>query len=140
MRIILFSLIAVAMIGLMVPSVFAEIIVKDGGGDCHSIGIWTSSNKTCMLTTDVFEQITVRDSGITLDGNGHTITVDDSVYAAIESNEDYTVIKNFQISGFFSKDTNLTRHFETFQNMVLHENIGINLANGAVINNQISKL
>jgi parallel beta-helix repeat protein len=44
------------------------------GGDCILIGTWNSATKTCTLTTDLSETIQIDSNGITLDGNGHTVT------------------------------------------------------------------
>ena len=59
----------------------AEKIIKDDatGGDCTSIGRWNHTTKTCRLTTDLSlrtfgNAIEIDSDGITLNGNGHTIT------------------------------------------------------------------
>ncbi len=44
------------------------------GGDCTSVGIWNSATKTCTLSMDLTDSIVIGDDGITLDGNGHTLT------------------------------------------------------------------
>ena len=44
------------------------------GGDCATIGTWDVPTKTCTLTQDVFETIQIDSNGVTLDGNGYTIT------------------------------------------------------------------
>jgi hypothetical protein len=57
------------------PGKSTKFIKDDAtGGDCSSIGIWDSATKTCTLTTDLNETIQIDDDGITLDGNGHTLT------------------------------------------------------------------
>lgn len=47
------------------------------GGDCTSIGMWDLSTKTCTLTMDLSHSIAIVGDGITLDGNGHTVTDSD---------------------------------------------------------------
>ena len=55
MKILLLSVLAVAMIGLMVPSAFGEVVLKldDMGGDCIQFGIWDKESKTCTLSGDI---------------------------------------------------------------------------------------
>ena len=81
---------------------YAELSISDDstGGDCTSIGTWNSATKTCTLTNDVTEQITILSNGITLDGNGYTLTVDQTFpNAGIYSvNIDDIIIKNFEMS------------------------------------------
>jgi len=74
-KIIIVSILAVAMIGLMAPSAFAELTITDDatGGDCSTVGTWDAGTRTCTFTSDVSEQVTVGANFITLDGNGHTI-------------------------------------------------------------------
>ena len=43
------------------------------GGDCDDIGMWNASSKTCTLDRDVFETISIEDSGITLNGNDKSV-------------------------------------------------------------------
>ena len=91
------------MIGLMVPNAFAEISITDNatGGDCITIGIWDSSTKTCTLTSNITDNIIINSDGITLDGNNHTLRMDQSlhqnmIYSYIQN--DITV-KNLNITG-----------------------------------------
>ena len=63
---------------LMASSVSAHSIkhIRDdsSGGDCTSIGTWTSSTKTCKLMTDLVNwTIQIDDDGITFDGDRHKI-------------------------------------------------------------------
>ena len=44
------------------------------GGDCTSIGTWSSASKTCQLTTNLTHGIIIGSNDITLDGGGRTIT------------------------------------------------------------------
>ena len=57
------------MIGLMIPSVFAELIITDDatGGDCSTIGTWDAGTRTCSDMWSVSEQITIGSNYITLD-------------------------------------------------------------------------
>ncbi|MBT4327428.1 MAG: hypothetical protein HOD60_11095, partial [Candidatus Nitrosopelagicus sp.] len=70
----LIAIVAVAMIGMMVPSAFAYTITDDAtGGDCSTIGTWDSASRTCTLSDDISEQIVIGANNIVLDGNGKTI-------------------------------------------------------------------
>ena len=72
----LIAIVAVAMIGMMVPSAFAYTITDDAtGGDCSTIGTWDSASKTCTLTTDVLGNIVINSDDIILDGDGHTLDI-----------------------------------------------------------------
>src|SRR3990172_8928043 len=44
------------------------------GGDCYLIGTWDGATKTCTLTTNVYETIVLDSSGLTLNGNGKSIS------------------------------------------------------------------
>jgi len=70
----LIAIVAVAMIGMMVPSAFAYTITDDAtGGDCSTIGTWDSASRTCTLSGDISENIVIGANNIVLDGNGKTI-------------------------------------------------------------------
>ncbi|MHC4322170.1 MAG: right-handed parallel beta-helix repeat-containing protein [Planctomycetota bacterium] len=88
-----------------------EIIDDYSGGDCVQIGFWYPQSKTCVLTNDLDDvfgnAIRILSDGITLDGNGHSITHDPldedyytiGVYAVYVSN---VTVKNLTVSGFRS--------------------------------------
>ncbi len=44
------------------------------GGDCSMIGIWDVATRTCTLTANLNKGIQIDGDDITLNGNGHTIT------------------------------------------------------------------
>ena len=70
----LIAIVAVAMIGMVVPSAFAYTITDDAtGGDCSTIGTWDSASRTCTLSDDITENIIIGANNIVLDGNGKTI-------------------------------------------------------------------
>src|SRR3989344_5920926 len=48
------------------------------GGDCEDIGAWNDATKTCTLNKDITKSIEIRDNGITLDGDNHTVQGPDS--------------------------------------------------------------
>jgi parallel beta-helix repeat protein len=57
------------------PRSSTKVISSNGnGGDCPLVGIWDGATKTCTLTKDLAETVQLVTSGLTLDGNGHTIT------------------------------------------------------------------
>jgi parallel beta-helix repeat protein len=43
------------------------------GGDCSLIGTWDSVTKTCTLSADVTQGLSVASNAVILDGNGHTV-------------------------------------------------------------------
>ncbi|CAG1004976.1 hypothetical protein METP3_03668 [Methanosarcinales archaeon] len=53
-----------------------SVFIRDDatGGNCTLVGTWDNSTKTCTLTTNLAETIQIDNDGITLNGNGHTIT------------------------------------------------------------------
>jgi len=97
MKILLYIL-AVCMVGVIIPNAFAEITITDDatGGGCTTIGTWDSASKTCTLTSDVSEQITIGSDGITLDGNSHTITMTTTAINNSAYHNNITV-KNFRL-------------------------------------------
>lgn len=64
--------------GLSDPGFGYSIRDDATGGDCILIGNWDLLNKTCTLTTDLAfsgtHGIEIADLGLTLNGNGHTLT------------------------------------------------------------------
>lgn len=73
--------------------------LRPAGGDCSTIGIWNATTKTCTLTSNVNQDITIEDDRITLDGNGHTVTgagSADGVYTDVS----FVTIKNLNVSNF----------------------------------------
>lgn len=71
------------------------------GGDCATIGTWNASAKTCILTADVFETIQIDSNGITLDGNGHTVTGSNTGTGVFVSGKTNVHIKNLTVRQFF---------------------------------------
>lgn len=91
------------------------------GGDCSNFGIWDDSSKTCILTTDLNEEIKVYGNNITLDGNNHVLTGEFYDYtggsgpAGITVSSSGVTVKNFVINGFlsgilFTGDSNIAFH------------------------------
>ena len=70
------------------------------GGDCASIGAWDAAGKTCTLAMDLTDTIQINSSGITLDGNGHTISGSGTNYGVYATNVSGIVVKNLSITGF----------------------------------------
>ena len=105
MRFLLLSVLVVFLVGIIVPNAFAELIITDDatGGGCTTYGTWDSASKTCTLTSDVSEPITIDSDGITLDGNNHTVTMPDKIHnqeaenGVSSSNHKDITIKNFNI-------------------------------------------
>jgi parallel beta-helix repeat protein len=70
------------------------------GGDATSIGTWDWPTKTCTLTMDVYETIMIIDDGITLDGNGYSISYGSGYYGVWVRDQTDVTIRNLDIDGF----------------------------------------
>ena len=124
MRFTFLLLLLVITSGFAFSDAFAQKIIQDDstGRDCTSIGIWESSTKTCTLTTDLNEEITIYGNGITLDGNNHSLTGEfydwhgGSGPAGVGINGGSgNTVKNFIINGFLNGisitgDNNIVMH------------------------------
>jgi parallel beta-helix repeat protein len=79
-----------------------KFIQNDGtGGDCASIGTWDPTTLTCTLTADIAETIQIGSNGVTLDGNGHTLTgYDTGVGVLLPYQRMGITIKNLTIAKF----------------------------------------
>ncbi|MBI4822839.1 MAG: right-handed parallel beta-helix repeat-containing protein [Nitrospirae bacterium] len=74
------------------------------GGDCSLIGIWDLATKTCTLTIDLTDSISIENDGITVDGNGHSLISsnhywDVGIYIPHKKN---VTVKNCTIKQFWS--------------------------------------
>ncbi|MFC1997041.1 NosD domain-containing protein [Chloroflexota bacterium] len=86
---------------IFIQTVPSTIFIDEDGGDCVSgVGLWDGVS-TCTLTVDLSEAIQINGSGITLDGNGKSITSPDGSAAGvfIISGTGVTV-KDLTIDGF----------------------------------------
>ena len=79
-----------------------SFVIEDDetGGDCHLIGIWDDPTKTCTLTDSVSKTIIIDDDGITLDGDGYSVTAGSGSYGIYVSGHSEIIIKNVEVSGF----------------------------------------
>ncbi|MCK9351268.1 MAG: right-handed parallel beta-helix repeat-containing protein [Candidatus Pacebacteria bacterium] len=74
------------------------------GGDCTAIGTWNQPTKTCTLTQDLIETVQIDSDGVTLDGNGHKISITpeystDGVYLYDKT---AVTVKNITVNGAYS--------------------------------------
>ena len=148
MKILLLSVLAITMIGLMVPSAFAYTITDDAtGGDCSTFGIWYPSTRTCELAFgDLSEGITFGSSNIILEGNDRTVH---HPYQTTRSSEDIgillnaktnIVIRNITVENFYTG----IKLVNSFNNVITNSKISSNLHEGIDIdtgsdNNLISE-
>src|SRR5659263_283901 len=107
------------------------------GGDCTSIGDWNVATKTCTLATDLGETIQIDSDGITLNGNGNTITGSYSDIGVYLSSRTGVTIKNLNVKQFrsgislsYSSNNTLSR------NNASNNNYGIDLDSSS--NNTLS--
>ena len=80
MRYLLLSILVVCVIGVMIPSAFAEVVIKNDetGGDCTQFGTWDGGTKTCTLSNDIHDSIKFGSNNITLDGNNFKVGMCDN--------------------------------------------------------------
>ncbi|MBR9681401.1 MAG: hypothetical protein GOV00_01225 [Candidatus Altiarchaeota archaeon] len=87
------------MVGILLYSPgWARLTIIDDstGGDCQLIGSWNNNTSTCTLNVDVTDEVRINSNGITLDGNGHSVSGSDvGVFA---SGVAHIAIRNFRIS------------------------------------------
>ena len=122
---VIVSLLILGTIGLSHDAFAATtftIIDDPQGGDCILIGIWDSSTLTCTLNTNLGtdDTIIIGSDGITLDGNGHSMTGTQTQTAVTIHTKTDVTVKNLVITNY---------------------SIGINIANGdnlLISNNDIS--
>ena len=75
------------------------------GGDCNTIGSWNTSTKTCTLNKDTTKSIEIKDNGITLDGDNHTVQGPNSnigiyVNGGLFGDITDVTVKNIIVKGF----------------------------------------
>ncbi len=75
--------------------------INSSGGECYAIGSWDSDTQTCTLTNDVAGSIDIDSPFITLDGAGHALTVDESLFnsGVHVSNQNTVTIKDLTMQG-----------------------------------------
>lgn len=87
------------------PRVSTKFIIDNAtGGDCTTIGTWNTIAKTCTLTTNVFESIQIDNNGITLDGNGHTVTGSNTGVGVLVSGKTGVSIQSLTVKTVFSRN------------------------------------
>ncbi len=72
------------------------------GGECTLIGTWNVVTKTCTLTTDLTETVQIDSNGVTLDGNGHTITGSNTGNGVYLWSRSGVTIKNLNVKNFYT--------------------------------------
>ncbi|MDC0200080.1 HYR domain-containing protein, partial [Candidatus Nitrosopelagicus sp.] len=99
--------------------------ISSSGGDCLTIGTWNQGTKTCTLNTDLSYTINIYDSGITLDGNSHTLdtgeTPTGSGYGGVLNSGSGNTIKNLTVKGF-TTGIIITGNTATVKNNILDGN------------------
>ncbi len=72
------------------------------GGNCTLIGTWDNSTKTCTLTMDITSNIQIDSDNITLEGNGHTLTGNNTGTGVYLVSKGGVTIKNLNVKNFSS--------------------------------------
>ncbi|MHB8793559.1 MAG: beta strand repeat-containing protein, partial [Thermoleophilia bacterium] len=75
------------------------------GGECTTVGTWDAATKTCTLTADIDATgkngIEITADGITLDGNGHSVTGSGGFTTGVSlSVRNNVTVKNLTVSNF----------------------------------------
>ncbi len=74
------------------------------GGDCATVGTWNAATETCALATDLTFQgnngFHISDNGITLDGNGHSITGSSQSDGVLVQGVTGVTVKNLTVQSF----------------------------------------
>lgn len=70
------------------------------GGDCELIGDWAPSTKTCTLAGNVSETIEISASGVTLDGNGHSLIGSNTGSGVFLANVSSVTVRNLDVQQF----------------------------------------
>lgn len=83
------------------PRAGTKFIKDDStGGDCNLIGTWDAQTKTCTLTTNSTDTIQIDSDNITLNGNGQTITGDNTGSGLYLYERNNITIKNLIVKDF----------------------------------------
>ncbi|MDO8735893.1 MAG: NosD domain-containing protein [Thermoleophilia bacterium] len=126
-----------AMSGVFVETAEAadekHILNDSTGGDCSQIGIWSAQELTCTVTTDTLYEIYIDSDGITLDGNGHTLTgagVHENNDAITVTGRTGVTVKNFILQHFNYGIHLISSHNSTVTNNIstANEAAGISLS------------
>jgi parallel beta-helix repeat protein len=118
-----------ALVLLMVGGAGATKYIKDDatGGDCTSFGTWNAATTTCIMTTDLTEDIWIINNGVTLDGNGRTITGSTTISGIFLSEVSGVLVKNMNINNFYTGVSlyNSTNNYLIGNNASNNTNTGI---------------
>jgi len=87
---------------IFIQPIRSTIYLSNIGWSKPEIGTWDPLTLTGTLTTDVFETIQIDNDGITLDGNGHTVSGSGSGQGVFLSYKTAVTIKNITIQNFYT--------------------------------------
>jgi|GEM_PF-5021768 len=114
------------------------------GRDCPLIGTWNNSTLTCTLTKNVNETIYITGTGVTLNGNGYTISAGTSAYGVAISNRNNITVKNLTIKNcstglyLYSNVSGVTITNNTIkENRYQGINLNYNVKNSSFIGNAV---
>lgn len=86
------------------PRPSTKFINATNGGDCSTFGTWNAGTLTCTMTSNLTETVQIDSNGITLDGNGGSLTASyagngNGIYIYQKSG---ITIKNLTIQKFYN--------------------------------------
>jgi hypothetical protein len=122
------------------------VVSDDGVGgtgfSCAQIGVWNGATKTCTLTGNVNEAIYLYSSGVTLDGAGYSVTLNNSEGVLVVG--DHHTVKNLMIRGstpYFGIGIDLwNAPYNTIENITVVDRyiaLRVNGSNNTVIQNSL---
>ena len=112
----------------------AEWHIQDNatGGDCSLIGTWDTQTKTCTLSQNLSQGIIMEGVNIILDGNGRTITGNNTGNGVYLNGNTGITIKNLNVQNFLNGIL-LSEAFNNTltSNTTSNNNTGISITDGS---------
>ncbi len=115
------------------------------GLNCPLIGTWNYATLTCTLNKHVNETIYITGAGVTLDGNGYTVSAGTSAYGVSISNRNNITVKNLTVKNcstgvyLYSYVSGVTLTNNTIKdNRYVGISISANVTNGNFTGNTIT--
>ncbi|MBI5871148.1 MAG: right-handed parallel beta-helix repeat-containing protein [Actinobacteria bacterium] len=103
------------------------------GGNCTQIGIWNEPLKTCTLTTDLNDvEIYIDSNYITLDGNGHTLTLNKFFVSTSNDAVTITRVTGVTVKNFIFQNYHYGVNLLYANNNIVTDNVVINVEGAGI--------